>query len=142
MAKIAVAPLFLRNYKMSIQVGATENNYEGHTEAVSMVPTTPSATWTAGDAVVHTATAPSTWELTVVHVQDHATTDSLSRFLLDNEGATATITFTPDDTTGTTDPTYTTTCDLAPTTIGGTVGAFATSTMTVPCTKPVRGTVE
>jgi len=129
MATVAVKPFVLRD--VTLLIG--EDNYEAHVSEVTFTPTVSQVSWTglANNTVTSQTTA--TWTVTLGYAQDWNTADSLSQYLHDAEGTTVAVEFVPGDDQGSFDANVT----LAPGSIGGTAGAFATSTVTLGCDKPV-----
>lgn len=129
MAKIAANPRILRKYDLTVDV----DDYEAATEQVLFQPAVQTATWTGGDGTTHSDASPSTWTCTIGYVQDWDTPGSLGEYLLANEGEQVTVTFRPRSGTG---PSFTSTITVIPGAIGGTNGAWPTTTAAMPCTKP------
>ena len=129
MAEIAVAPFVLRD--VDLMIGT--DNYEAHTSQVEFIPTAAQVSWTglANNTVNSQTTA--AWVCTLALAQDWTTTNSLSRYLMDNEGEVVDVTFTPATGQGS----FAATVTITPGGIGGTAGAFAVATVTLGCTKPI-----
>lgn len=129
MAIIAVAPFVLRDVDLVIGT----DNYEAHVSEVTFTPSATQVNWTglANNTVAATATA--TWIVTLGYAQDWDTANSLSQYLHANEGSNVPIEFIPGDGQGTFDANV----SVTPGSIGGTAGAFATSTVALGCDKPV-----
>ncbi len=129
MATIAVEPFILRDVDLVIGT----DNYEAHTSQVEFVPTTSAVSWTglANNTVTSQTTA--TWACTIALAQDWGTTNSLSQYLMDNEGDVVACTFTPATGQGS----FAASITITPGAIGGTAGAFAVATVTLGSTKPV-----
>jgi len=129
MATIAASPFVLRNVLLTIGT----DNYEAHVSQVEFVPTASSVSWTglANNTVTSTTTA--TWVANLSFAQDWVTANSLSQYLLANEGEVVEVTFKPADG----GPSFTSDVTIAPGGIGGTAGAFAVGTVALGCTKPV-----
>lgn len=131
MTAIAVKPLVLKDCTMSLGT----DSYEKHLSQVTFTPSTSTVTWTGLDGTTHSDASPATWVCQLGYVQDWETDDSLSQYLLENEGEQVTATFTPKVGSGL--PSFTSTLTITPGAIGGQVGQFATAQVTLPCTKPV-----
>jgi hypothetical protein len=129
MATVAVNPFVLRD--VDLVIGA--DNYEAHTSQVEFTPTTSQVSWTglANNTVTSQTTA--TWQCTIALAQDWGTPNSLSQYLMDNEGEVVSVTFTPASGQGSFEADVT----ITPGAIGGTAGAFAVATVTLGSTKPV-----
>lgn len=126
MAQINVAPVVFKNYGLKI---ATDN-YEKHVNEVTLTATTPTAVFkgaTAGQ--VQTDAGTTEWELTLGYAQDWATTNSLSLYLLNNNGAKKTIEFFP-LATGT-GPKFAGTVLVVPGNVGGKVDEMGMATVTL-----------
>lgn len=136
MATIAVKPLMLKDVLLTIEA----DNYEKHVSGVSFVPAAGTATWQGlTPEAVFTDVANATWTATLNYVQDWETNDSLAEYLFEHEGDTVTMVFTPVKGSG--KKTFTADVTITPGTIGGEVNAYATTSVTLPSTKPVIGTV-
>ncbi|MGN7705047.1 hypothetical protein [Cellulosimicrobium sp. 22601] len=130
MATVAVTPRILRKYKLTVDA----DDYEAATESVLFTPSTSPQTWTGGDGETHSDTSPANWNVAIGYMQDWDTPGSLGEFLHAHEGEQVDITFRPDATAG---PSFTSTVTVTPGAIGGSNGAWPTTTTTLPCTKPV-----
>jgi hypothetical protein len=134
MAVIAVKPFVLRNVTLSIGT----DNYEAHVSEVTFTPSASQVSWTGLANNTVSATTTATWTVTIGYAQDWDTANSLAQYLHANEGTTVAVEFVPDDGQGTFDANVV----LSPGAIGGTAGAFATSTVTLGCDKPVFTAAE
>lgn len=130
MATVAATPRILRKYKLTVDV----DDYEAATEQVLFQPTAETQTWTGGDGESHSDSGPATWICTIGYVQDWDTTGSLGQYLLENEGEQVDVVFQPEAGSG---PSFTSTITVVPGAIGGTNGAWPTTTAPMPCSKPV-----
>jgi len=130
MAQIAVAPLVLKDVTLTLGT----DTYEKHVSEVRFTPSASTISWTGlgGNTVTDVATA--TWTATLGYVQDWETVDSLSQYLLANEGESVEATFKPKSGSG---PSFTATLTITPGAIGGAVNAYATTSVTLGSTKPV-----
>jgi len=139
MTAIAVVPIVLKN--ATFKVGT--DNYEAATSGVTFVPSTSTSTVTF-KGLTPTAsfsfptTSPSEWVCNIDYAQDWSTATSLSNYLHDHEGETVTVEFVPEAGTGA--PSFTADVTIAPGQIGGSVDQVATSSVSLGCTKPVKGT--
>ncbi|WP_419707663.1 hypothetical protein [Promicromonospora sp. NFX87] len=129
MAAIAVSPFILRD--VTLLIGT--DNYETHTSQVEFTPTASQVSWTGLGNNTVTSQTTATWVCTLALAQDWDTPDSLSQYLMDNEGIPVACTFTPADGQGS----FASTITPTPGAIGGVAGAFAVATVTLGCTKPV-----
>jgi hypothetical protein len=124
MAQIDLAPILLTDVLLTLGT----DSYEKHVSAVEFVPTSSLATFkglTPG-AQYSMASAP-TWQCNITFAQDWETTNSLSRYLLDNQGDTVAATFEPvSGGAG-----FTADLVLQPGSIGGNGDAVAQSTVTL-----------
>ena len=130
MAQIAVVPLVLKDVTLTLGT----DTYEKHVSEVRFTPSASTISWTGlgGNTVTDVSTA--TWTATLGYVQDWETVDSLSQYLLANEGESVAATFKPKSGSG---PSFTATLTVTPGAIGGAVNAYATTQVTLGSTKPV-----
>jgi hypothetical protein len=129
MATIAHSPFVLRD--VDLLIGS--DDYKLHTSQVEFTPATSPVTWTGLGNNSFSATPTATWTVTMALAQDWTTENSLSRFLLENEGDEVEIEFAPQSG----GPSFTSTVTITPGGIGGTAGAVAVSSVTMSCSKPV-----
>lgn len=128
MAVIAVQPIILRDCKLTITASATTYEFEEHVSQVQFDPSTSVQTWKGlSPAAVFSAGTSATWTATLAYAQDWETTNSLSRFLFDHEGEKLACHFEPANGGAGWDATLI----IAPGSIGGTVDAYATATVTL-----------
>lgn len=114
MALIAAAPFALTNATLKVDA----NNYETSVSSVEFVPTVPSFGWKGlTPAAVFNFPGSATWVANIAGIQDWATTDSLSSFLLENAGETVDMDFYP----SAGGPGFRATVTLVPGAIGGAV---------------------
>lgn len=126
MAAIAVSPLMLKDVTLTIGT----DSYEKHVSAVTITPSTPTANWKGlSPTAAYSDAGTPTWTLDLSYVQDWDTVNSLSKYLLANQGATKTVTFKPRS-AGT--PTVTVSVTIVAGPIGGSVDAFAESSVSMP----------
>ncbi|MGW9159615.1 hypothetical protein [Microbacterium sp. NPDC055665] len=132
MVQIAVKPYVLRDCTLNIKDGATDvGDYELHVSKVEIVPNTSVQVWKGlSPAASYQDIAPLDWTANVDYAQDWETVNSWSQYLLANTGKKVTMKFTPKKGTGLKAATVTVT--LLPGTIGGTVGTFATGSVSLP----------
>lgn len=132
MAKIAVKPYILRDCTLNIKDGATDiGDYEASVSKVEIVPNTSVQVWKGltPTAVFQDVASPE-WTVNFDYAQDFETVNSLAQYMLANVGKKVTAKFTPKVGTGLKSATVTIT--LLPGTIGGSVGAFATASVSLP----------
>lgn len=130
MAVITPTPLFMKD--ALVKFGASDS-YEAAVRDVSFVPNASVVTTRAlAPAAVYQNIDVATWTLEMTYLQDWVLTTSLARYLYANEGSSVVLTFEP--ITG--GATITATVVITPGSIGGAVGAYAESTVTMPSSKP------
>ena len=139
MTKIALAePLVLKNATLKV---ATDN-YEAAVSEVSFVPTIPTSSVSFkgidGSSYSKTTQQASTWVCNLTYAQYWTTVGSLSNYLHDNEGDDVTAEFVPEAGSGL--PSFTATITVQPGAIGGPTDAVLTASVSLPSTKPVKGT--
>lgn len=132
MAQILVKPYVLRDCTLNIKDGATDvGDFELHVSKVEIVPTTSVQVFKGlSPAAVYQDVAAPEWVANTDYAQDWETVNSWSQYLMANVGKKVTMKFTPKKGTGMKAVTVTVT--LLPGTIGGTVGAFATGSVSLP----------
>lgn len=124
MANIAVSPFMMSNATFKVAA----DNYEAAVSSVEFAPTSATSTWKGlTPTAVFTFAQTSTWTVALSFAQDWATTNSLSRYLFDNEGKTVAVAFTPK--LG--GATIYANIAIAPGSIGGAVDSVAVSTVTL-----------
>ena len=118
--------------QISLQVGT--DHFSKHVNNCTYTPSSSQQEWRGGtpDAVFTDSTA-STWALALTFIQDWETEQSLCNFLLEHEGESATLTYMPH---ADGEVSFTSTVQLVAPTIGGAVGSFNESTVTLGSTKP------
>jgi hypothetical protein len=124
MTTIAIVPFVLKDCKFKVAA----DNYEGHTSAVEFVPTASTVVWNGlTPAASFTDVATATWVCNVALAQDWETTDSLSRYLFENEGEAVEVEFEPvSGGTG-----FEATIVITPGSIGGSGGAVAVASVSL-----------
>lgn len=124
MANIIPVPLYMSNATLKIAA----DNYEAAVNSVTLTPTVNTASFRGlTPSAIYKRTDAPDWALEVQFVQDWETPGSLSNYLLQHAGETVTVVFEPD----VDGPSITVSAVLVPPTIGGAVGAFATTTVTM-----------
>lgn len=124
MPQIAVKPRVFKNYLLKI--GA--DTYEKHVSTVELVPSASVQTWKGGTPdAVFTDTTNATWQCNLGYAQDWETPNSLSVYLLNNEGKTVEAEFSPLGS----GPKFTASIIITPGTIGGAIDAFGTASVTL-----------
>ncbi|MGG7509435.1 hypothetical protein [Plantibacter sp. YIM 135249] len=128
MPQIAVKPRVFKNYLLKI--GA--DNYEKHVSSVKITPSSSIQTWKGGtpDAVFTDTTNP-TFTCGLEYAQDWETANSLSVYLLNNEGKEVAVEFSPLGS----GPKFAVTVIITQGDIGGAIESFGTASVTL----PVRG---
>jgi hypothetical protein len=134
MAVLEVQPLVLKDVELLIGTG-TPDDFRKHVSGVTYTPTTPTSTWTGLGENTHTDTGTPTWTVQLDYVQDWTSTISLSGYLFDHAGEQVDLLVTPTDGAG---PSFTSKVTIAPGAIGGTVNAFATTSVQLGSDYPVR----
>jgi hypothetical protein len=131
MAQIAVNPLVLKD--VVLEIGT--DTYEKHVSSVTFTPSAETISWQGlNPAAKFTDVAAAEWTCVLEYVQDWETTNSLSRYLFENEGETVAAEFKPRSGSG---PSFTANLTITPGAIGGTVNAYATTSVTLGSDKPV-----
>lgn len=125
MAQIAVAPLVLKDVTLTIGT----DTYEKHVDQVTFTPSAQTITWTGLGSNPSSDITTATWTCTLNYAQDWTTTDSLSQYLLANEGTTVSMTFKPASGSA---QNFTADVIITPGAIGGSVNQFALSSVTLP----------
>lgn len=120
-------PLVLKDVILTIGT----DNFEKHVSAVTFTPSSSQVTWQglSPDATFSDVTT-ATWTCSLEIVQDWSTSNSLCRYLFENEGDHVAATFKPVSGSG---PSFTATLIITPGAIGGTVNAVATQSVTLGC---------
>lgn len=128
MPQIAVLPLVLKDVELII--GAADADYRKHVAQVEFSPTSSPIRWTGLGGNTHTDQSQAEWDCTLKYVQDWDTPDSLSRYLYENEGQTVPCTFRPRSGSG---PSFEAEIVITPGAIGGSVSAFAETSVKLGC---------
>lgn len=136
MASITPVPIVLNDIVFTIAA----DNYEAAVSKAELVPTTPIASWKGMTPTANFQLPGTTeWVLNLDFAQDHATANSLSQYLLANNGQKKTVTIKPKKPATGTAPLYTIDATMIPGTIGGQVDAVAVASVSLPCSgQPVR----
>lgn len=130
MANVPAAPFVLKN--MLATIGA--DTFQETISSLQFVPTASQQTWKGGGGNVHTDVDIAAWAVALTLAQDWETPGSLAQYLLANEGQTVAITFRPKSGSG---PSFAANIVVTPGAIGGAVGVFQESTVTLGSSKPV-----
>ena len=128
MPAIAVQPIILNDCVLTVG----SDTYEAHVSQVQFDPSSNVVRWKGmTPASVHAFGTTAEWTCTLAYAQDWSTPNSLSAYLLANEGKTITVKFTPKKAATGTAPTVTASLIIAPGSIGGQVDAVATASVTL-----------
>jgi hypothetical protein len=131
MAQIAVNPLVLKD--VVLEIGT--DTYEKHVSAVVFTPTAETLSWQGlTPTAKFTDVSAADWTVVLTYVQDWETTNSLSRYLFENEGDEVAMEFKPKSGSG---PSFTANVVITPGAIGGTVNTFGETSVTLGSDKPV-----
>lgn len=131
MSIVPVTPLLLKDVEATIGT----DDYRRHLSQVEFTPSSSTTSWTGLGLNTHTDSSTATWALTLKYAQDWDDPDSLSRYLYDHEGETVAMTFRPRSGIG---PSFTAQVVITPGAIGGSVNAYAETSVTLGCNgKPV-----
>jgi hypothetical protein len=124
MSQINVKARVFKNYLLKIGT----DNYEKHVSAVLLTPSSQVVTWKGAhpDAVVTDSTTP-TWTCQLDYAQDWETANSLSVYLLNNEGKHVDVEFSPLGS----GPKFTATIILTSGAIGSAIDAIGTASVTM-----------
>ena len=126
MAAISITPLYMKDVTLTIGT----DSYEKHVSGVTLTPSTATATWKGlSPSSTFTDASQATWMLDLTYAQDWDTTNSLSKYLFANQGATKTITFKPKSANT---PTVTVSVIIIAGSIGGNIDSYAESTVSLP----------
>jgi hypothetical protein len=132
MPTLAVTPLVLKDVELILE--AAGDDFRKHVSGVTFTPSSSQQTWTGLGLNTHTDSGIPTWVLQLDYVQDWTSTDSLALFLYEHEGDTIPATFRPISGTG---PSFTANVTIIPGAIGGQVGAYAATSVTLGSDRPV-----
>lgn len=126
MAAINVKPRVFKNYLLTIET----DNYEKHVSAVTITPSASVQTWKgAAPGAMFTDTTSATYTCQIDYAQDWETPDSLSLYLMNNEGEEVTMSFSP--TGEVAGPEFTLDVIITPGQIGGAIDSFGTASVTL-----------
>jgi hypothetical protein len=126
MAQINVQPLYLKDVILTVD----GDTYEKHVSGVTITPSVATATFKGLEpTATFSQASTATWMLDLTFVQDWETEDSLSAYLFNNAGEEVTMSFKPESGSG---GTFSATVIIVPGSVGGTVDAYATSTVSLP----------
>ena len=124
MPEIAVQPIVLRDMLLTIE----ENDYQKGVSVVEFSPSTSLVTWQGGTPdSTFTFPGATAWNCNITYAQDWDTDDSLSRYLLENEGETVDVVFAPVNG----GPSFKARIVIVPGGIGGAVSAISTASVTL-----------
>jgi len=124
MATIGIAPIVLKD--VTLKIGA--DNYEANVSSVEFVPTASTVTWKGlTPSAQFTSIGNATWVCNLAYAQDWETVNSLSQYLLDNEGEAVVADFYPEDG----GQGFRATIVLTPGAIGGTVDTVAVGSVSL-----------
>jgi hypothetical protein len=133
MTTLTVEPLVLKDVELTLE--AAGDDFRKHVSGVTFTPTSAQQTWTGLGLNTHTDSGTPTWVLQLDYVQDWSSADSLSRYLYDHEGDTnVPASFRPISGAG---PSFTANVSIVPGAIGGQVNAYAATSVTLGCDRPV-----
>lgn len=132
MPTLEVQPLVLKDVELILDTAG--NDYRKHASGVTFNASSSQTTWTGLGGNTHTDSQTPTWTVTIDYVQDWDSPDSLSRFLYEHEGEEIPVTFRPKSGVG---PSFTSNVTIIPGSIGGQVNAYATTSATLGCDRPV-----
>lgn len=128
MATITVTPIVLNDVVLTVGT----DNYEAHVSKVQFDPSSSVVKWkglTPSSQFNFGTTAD--WTVSLEFAQDWVTTNSLSKYLFDNEGTSKVVTFKPKKPPTGTAPTWTATVIITPGAIGGAVDSVAVASVTL-----------
>lgn len=137
MTAVALAAPFAMN-DATLKIDA--DSFEAAVTSVKFTPAPAIATIPTINGDSTPVAGASQWTLAVGYAQDHKTPSSLARYLHDNEGLSKTVTFEPQGAV-TGDPTFTATVTIVAGEIGGDANSPARSSVNMPSSRPVRGSV-
>jgi hypothetical protein len=124
MAQIASAPLILKDARFIVAA----DSYEASVSNVTFTPSASTVTWQGlTPSSLFTGTTTATWSASITFHQDWSTTNSLSQYLLANEGKTIVVKFIPQTALTGTVPTFTATVIVTPGQIGGDLNQVMTA---------------
>jgi len=126
------APLFMKDCTFTV----AGTDYAGELSSVRIVPNSSQVNWhgLTPDSAFSESSAP-TYVVTVGYAQDWELATSWANFLYDSEGDSAAVTFKPK---GAGSVSWSVNVSVIPGEIGGDVGTFAESTVSLGCDKPVK----
>lgn len=126
MAVIATNPVILND----VQFLVVADNYESSVSAVEFTPATSTVTWKGmTPSAVFSFSPTATWTCTLTFAQDWTTTNSLSQYLLANEGTEKVVKFFPK--AGAAAKGFQATVIITPGSIGGSIDSVAVATVTL-----------
>lgn len=126
MASIAINPVYLKDVVFTVAA----DGYEKHVSSVTFTPSTSTAQWKGlTPSAVFTNTSAATWVCDLEYAQDWTTTNSLSKYLFNNQGNTIAVTFQPTNGEG---DVFEADVIVVSGAIGGAVDGYATTTVSLP----------
>lgn len=124
------APRLVRH--ITLTVGNT--SFSKHVNNCTFTPTASSSEWRGGTPdAVFTDSPPASWANALTFVQDWETENSLCNYMLEHDGEKADIIYKPQAEGSVS---FLAEVTIVAPTIGGAVGAFNESTVTMPSTRP------
>jgi hypothetical protein len=128
MAQIAAVPFVLKDARFLVAA----DSYEAAVSGATFTPSASAVTWRGlTPTASFTGSSTATWQLDLVFAQDWTTTNSLSQYLLANEGKSIVVKLIPQTAASGTVPTFTATVIVSPGSIGGDVDSVAVSTVSL-----------
>ncbi len=125
---MAFQPIILTDVVLTVEA----DNYEAEVSRVEFVPTASIVTWKGlTPSSQHNFPTAASWVLNLDYAQDWASTDSLSRYLFDNEGELKAVTFKPKKPASGTAPTWSADVYVTPGAIGGAVDTVAVASVSL-----------
>lgn len=103
------------------------DNYEKGVSGAKLTPTTPIGKWQGIDGSTTKAAGIADWILTLDFAQDFVTANSISQYMLANQGTTKVVELTPQAA----GKKFTVTVLCVPTEVGGTAGQTAVATVSL-----------
>jgi len=128
MAQIAAAPLVLKDARFIVAA----DSYESSVSGVTFTPSSSTVSWKGlTPTALFTGITTATWTCEISYVQDWATSNSLSQYLMNNEGKEIMVTFIPQTALTGTVPTFKARVLVSPGTVGGSVDSVAVASVTL-----------
>lgn len=128
------SPLFMKDVLFTAGEG-TPADFAAELSSVLFEPESETVTWKGlKPASAFTESTPPTWAATLKYAQDWDSETSFSRWLWDNQGTTAPVTFQPKSGVG---PSFTANLTIISGPLGGDVDTYAESEVTLGSDTPV-----